>query len=260
MEYIGYLTDIYGENSQEISVISKMIANNEVERFLVAKGYESVYIVANPVDTGMERSQSNILKSQVRLDLSYFASYLLQRCPLRPWINRQATWDYRDGINFCFCALESMPNYCDRPVFTVTHVMCPHPIWVDGQMTYPFDHNGDVPEGSGSYVEQTMFVNKKVEHMIDEILRKSSIPPIIILQSDTGLDFSLGTTAYNILNAYYLPSGDNGMLYPSISPVNTFRMVLDVYFGADYELLPDETYSTTYKQPFKMDAVDFSDE
>jgi hypothetical protein len=41
-----------------------------------------------------------------------------------------------------------------------------------------------------------------------------------------------------ILNAYYLP-GEESRLYPTITPVNTFRIILDAYFGQDYPLLPD---------------------
>jgi len=35
------------------------------------------------------------------------------------------------------------------------------------------------------------------------------------------------------------------ILYPTISPVNTFRIVFNVYFNANYKLLNDETYVAT---------------
>ena len=31
-------------------------------------------------------------------------------------------------------------------------------------------------------------------------------------------------------------------LYPAISPVNSFRLIFNEYFGANYPLLPDQTY------------------
>ena len=47
-----------------------------------------------------------------------------------------------------------------------------------------------------------------------------------------------------ILTAAYLPGGSqDSRLYPSISPVNTFRVVFNRYFGARYPLLPDRPYS-----------------
>lgn len=46
--------------------------------------------------------------------------------------------------------------------------------------------------------------------------------------------------------AYYLPDGGDRLLYPEISPVNSFRVVLNAYFGVDMALLPDETYFTSH--------------
>ena len=47
---------------------------------------------------------------------------------------------------------------------------------------------------------------------------------------------------FNILNAYYLPDIDIGILYPHITPVNSFRVVFNQYFGTDFELLKDKNY------------------
>ena len=52
---------------------------------------------------------------------------------------------------------------------------------------------------------------------------------------------------FGILNAFYLPEVDNDILYPTITPVNTFRVVFNLYFDADFELLPDENYATNYR-------------
>jgi hypothetical protein len=51
----------------------------------------------------------------------------------------------------------------------------------------------------------------------------------------------------SILNAYYLPNGGSQDLYPTISPVNSFRIVLNTYFGTNLELLPSETYFTSHR-------------
>jgi len=45
-----------------------------------------------------------------------------------------------------------------------------------------------------------------------------------------------------ILNAYYLPAVDASVFYDEISPVNTFRLVLNSYFNADLDLLKDRTF------------------
>jgi hypothetical protein len=61
-----------------------------------------------------------------------------------------------------------------------------------------------------------------------------------------------------ILNAIYLPDGDARVLYPSISPVNTFRVVFNQYFGTDLELLPDRSYAFA-SQRYQYDLFDITD-
>lgn len=79
--------------------------------------------------------------------------------------------------------------------------------------------------------------------MIDAILAKSSVPPIIVLQGDHAPQLlTEGYNKHKILNAYYLPDGNVDWLYPTITPVNTFRVILDEYFGEELPLLPDNIY------------------
>jgi hypothetical protein len=64
----------------------------------------------------------------------------------------------------------------------------------------------------------------------------------------------------SILNAYYLPGVDSSQLYDSISPVNTFRLIFNTYFGEDYELLDDRTYYSPYWQPYDFyDVTEIKD-
>lgn len=55
---------------------------------------------------------------------------------------------------------------------------------------------------------------------------------------------------FSMLNAYYLPNGDGVQLYDSITPVNTFRVLFNYYFGTELELLEDESYFSTYDRPY----------
>jgi len=105
-------------------------------------------------------------------------------------------------------------------------------------------------ENKEAYLDQLIFVNKKVEAVVDEILSKSNIAPIIILQGDHGpvITEPLGMPNselinFNILNAYFLPQNGNRLLYESITPVNSFRIVFNLYFGTNYDLLEDKSYS-----------------
>jgi hypothetical protein len=49
--------------------------------------------------------------------------------------------------------------------------------------------------------------------------------------------------------AYYLPGSGKSKLYPSMTPVNSFRLIFDEYFGANYPLLQDKTYTTDNDTP-----------
>jgi hypothetical protein len=79
---------------------------------------------------------------------------------------------------------------------------------------------------------------------------------VILLQGDHGATIEYKEQGIDpaqrlgILNAYYLPSNsleaENGeqpaeLLYPGISPVNSFRLIFDSYFNGDYGLLDDRS-------------------
>ena len=45
-----------------------------------------------------------------------------------------------------------------------------------------------------------------------------------------------------ILNAYHLPEGGNQGLYENITPVNSFRIIFNNYFGGSFALLEDQSF------------------
>jgi hypothetical protein len=107
--------------------------------------------------------------------------------------------------------------------------------------------------------------------LIDKILSESDVEPIIIIQGDHGTAsrFNFPTGGFDahptwemfkerlgILNVYHLPGGGNKYLYDSISPVNTFRLIFNFYFGQHYELLNDESYYSIYEHPYRLLSED----
>ena len=113
------------------------------------------------------------------------------------------------------------------------------------------------------YRRQVQFVTKRIQRTIDDILAQSSEPPIIILQSDHGPaprplgEFGNLVERMGILHASHLPDGGNAFLYPKITPVNTFRIILKHYFHADLPLLEDKSFYSPYDRPFRF--VDVTD-
>ncbi len=57
------------------------------------------------------------------------------------------------------------------------------------------------------------------------------------------------------LNAYYFPDGGSPQVYDSVSPVNTFRIIFNRYFGADLPLLPDRHYYSNIVKPFELTPI-----
>lgn len=168
---------------------------------------------------------------------------------------------FRNHTDYQFQKLPEIARM-KQPTFTFVHIVCPHQPFV-------YDANGNLPDHTwpphgvseaahyrASYPPQVQYVNKRVREMVDKILAHSSVPPIIIIQGDHGFQpsadpdysetkqgrLSASRIRRAILNAYYLPDGGNKLLYPSISPVNSFRVVFNRYFGGNYKLLEDRTY------------------
>ena len=137
-----------------------------------------------------------------------------------------------------------------KPTFVFAHLDHTHPPFV-------FKENGDLVERPGlyfypryikQYLDQVKFANKQLATLIKKLLSESETPPIIFIQSDHGTGFQIfgidNKSSYlrertSILNAQYLPGGGKKLLYPNVSPVNTFRIIFNYYFGADYPLLKD---------------------
>lgn len=133
-----------------------------------------------------------------------------------------------------------------NPTFTFAHILIPHP-------PYIFDEDGTVLDDTGyysgengtgindfynldGYTRQVKFISQQILEISEGILADSDNPPIIVIQGDHGWK---GDNRQKILNFYYFSDQDYEALYPSITPVNTFRLIFSQYFGMDFELVED---------------------
>jgi hypothetical protein len=94
-------------------------------------------------------------------------------------------------------------------------------------------------DGQEGLPVQLDYLNPQIIEIVKNIIDHSDTDPIIILEGDHGFA-NLQRTS--ILHALYLPDDGKTNLYPSISLVNTFRVIFNTYFGAHFPLLEDQSY------------------
>lgn len=135
--------------------------------------------------------------------------------------------------------------------FLYAHLLTTHP---DFAFTLNGEQRAYAEETKAVYAEQVLYTNQRILKIVEAILAQSATPPVIILQGDHGYGYGgRGVEQFKILNAYYLPETGKDKLYPEITPVNTFRLILSEYFGMDYPFLPDrsiwihEKFATGYE-------------
>jgi hypothetical protein len=150
-------------------------------------------------------------------------------------------------ILFQLDQLEEVPQI-QGPKFVFAHILAPHAreayFNAEGEFAYS--------RSDAALNEEFQYLNQRTLQIVQTILAESENPPVIIIQGDHGLDSEVRMA---ILNAYYLPGDGAKMLYPTITPVNSFRVVFNAYFGEDFTLLPDVSLYSLYDNMFNFSEV-----
>jgi hypothetical protein len=148
-----------------------------------------------------------------------------------------------------FDMLEKVPTLPGRK-FVYAHLFDTHqPLVFNADGTIRTDEKQD----NFAYRDAVIYTNKRLIEVVKSILSQSNPAPIIIIQGDHSYTWSKNRN--RILNAYYLPDGGNAKVYPSITPVNTFRLVFDQYFGGNYGFVPDQSYFSKDDFPYAFEKV-----
>jgi hypothetical protein len=106
------------------------------------------------------------------------------------------------------------------------------------------------------YPGQAAFIGKQILAVVDSLLQNSEVPPIIVIQGDHGAPTLNKKERMRNLNAYYLPGIDaEEVLYPSITPVDTFRVILNSYFGQHLPMLEDQSYYSNYGNSARFELI-----
>ncbi len=225
--------------------------------------FADIFISFRPSGVSVVTNKENISSSIDPIVQRIFLRELIRTTALRPMLQSYFLSDDESTYSWWspYRALEmfdvlSNPIEVDGPKFVFAHISKPkRPATFDRYGNYVLgtlvqhqfsdSHDPSVPD---AYAGQLIFTNALALRMVDAILQNhTDAPPIIVIAGDHGPRFS-GRPWHHILAAFHLPSGGDRGLYPSISSVNHFRYVLDVYFDLDIELLEDRTldYKVTH--------------
>lgn len=226
------------------------MADNSVAAYLKSAGYTYIYsgVWFDQEETGADLYYNFYESSSGDTVVREFSRTLWNTTMARPFYDH-LTGDayachYRSSVADQLQSLIAMPAI-EGPKFVFAHVICPHAPFLfgpNGEYVSPADfYNFQDKE---FYLGQYRYISQEIQTVITTLIEESESEPVIILQSDHGLrehpGLEIGDSEWQkILNAYYLPGNGSQDLYDSVSPVNTFRLILNHYFGTDYALLDD---------------------
>ena len=271
MEYLDGVAAAAGTDSSDYHPLFRLVDDNSVARFLKGQGYRYVHIGSwwDPTE------KSSIADVNYGISApSDFATTLLDttilpeivvrlpRLGIRLPIGLELTGSSAQyhGALLGFQKLEDLATE-PGPKFVFAHILVPHKPYVftaDGRRLTPQEASRHTR--AENFLGQVMYVDGRLEEIARRLLSgPEATRPIVIIQTDEGpnpaaLDDAAASftwTAatqedleikYPVLNALYLPGLTDPGVYPGITTVNTFRLVLSKYFGADLPLLPDRLY------------------
>ncbi len=278
LNYLNNLEEM-GIQTDDRSLLRELIHQSQLRIFLEEKGYKTVAFTTPYDPTNITNADiyfsynTNLVNDLEGLILVTSATRAMGDRVINLFVPMMCE-PLRNGVLNVFQNLRRVPEL-PGPKFVFVHVMSPHPPFVFDAQGNPvqFGHceaqDGNYFWGgrenyAKGYPQQLAYISTLTLEVVDDILAKSTTPPIIIIQGDHGsgmlLDYSsMENTCLReraaILNAYYIPDAKQDLLYPSVTPVNTFRVVLNEAFGLDLPLLDDRTYYSTWDQPYQVTDV-----
>jgi hypothetical protein len=282
LQYLDEITRPLGKNNSDREPFRKLILHNQLFRILKNYGYKIIGFSSGYSFTELRNADSYLLEKVVPNE---FQQEVLNTTLIPYFVDKIMHFNpysvHRDRLFYIFNKIIKIPEN-NTPCFIFAHIISPHPPFIfnaDGServQSRQFSYNDgshfikgkseSQKEYMNKYIAQLQFINYKTKVMIDSLLNKQSgRPSVIILQADHGpashldwesMEKSNVKERFAIFNAYYLADNGNSLLYPTITPVNTFRVILNTYFNTSYPLLKDESYFSAWNSPYNYKKVE----
>ncbi len=254
------------------------IRNNKTFKFLRQRGYKTFAFFSGSSITNLNHAVDEFIETGL-FNLNSFEIQLLNMTPLpylvpafltsktKLFFDLSVIYPYRQHYNRIHNTLYDLPKLAskDSPKFVFAHILAPHPPFVfnqDGVLVSedrPFSFGVTEWKAEG-YVHEVIHLNQLVLKAIEGILSQSKHPPVIIVQGDhgSGVFFSqlrnpdmrteqfiekAMVERFSILNAIYIPNSKGVPFSPDMTPVNTFRVILNQFFHTQLDLLPNKSFT-----------------
>jgi len=277
-DYLSNLLPQEGPQSEDRDSLNNLVNDSRLARLLRGKGYTNIAIMTG--FPAFEFPHADLRLTGPR-SMTLFESTLLDTTPIPPDaipIETQ-TSQRRHVLLSAFSDLDDLAKPTSSPRFIFAHILAPHPPFVfteDGGVLPrkgPFGYwdgsdymqNVSTPSNYRSgYTSQAKYISKRVLEVVRHIVSASSRPPIVIVQGDHGSKLHLDqemlaktdvNECLSNLAALYVPDSIRAKLYPEITPVNFFRIILSDLFHENLPTYPDRSYYSPFPKPYQLTEV-----
>jgi hypothetical protein len=269
MDYLQNVDPSFnGRDNQNRALLWEKLKHSAVRRALESAGYTTVAFATGFDWLEIKDADVYIEPGALDSQLTAFEALFLRTTFLRGIedaglidLSQDEAQQYRERTLIALNSADQLLKI-PGPKFVYMHIVSPHPPFVfgpngeelDAQSYLNADQKYTPSAYMSGYVLQSEFLTPRVVDLVTRLIRESPTPPIIVIQGDHAPWMQAKSRAFEILNAYYLPDHADAV-YPGISPVNTFRVILSTYLGADYPLLEDVSYYSPVPYLFDFSLV-----
>lgn len=264
-DYLDVLSDRFVPGSDDRTGLDALIHHGAVRESLEKAGYQTIAFATGFLATELRDADYFLSPERSRGQLNEF-EFLLMETTLarllqdgnRFGMQSAGSELFRERTLFALDQLDEL-SYIKGPKFVFLHLIVPHPPYVFGPAGGPVEPaevgTTKTQEGASHYRDQVIYINSRMMELIPQIIENSATPPIIVIQGDHGPTVaSSPRSRMSNLNVYFLP-GVEASVHPTITPVNTFRLIFNEYFGQNLELLDDVSLYSDYTDPFNFRVI-----
>lgn len=262
------LINIPDPESNDVGPFYDQVRDNAAAKFLKQNGYRFIHFESTWGATQINPYADETIQCHDGIFQNEFHRTLAEMTWLR--ILRSSA-----NADLASCHLSNLKILADMgkrtgPKFVFAHFIPPH-------HPYLFDKNGNVLrnavlsdqfeyqkklwEEKTAYLEQLEYMSKRMTSVIENIIRNSEQAPVIILASDHGPNIAQGLSREEHIQVRlanfmsYLTPGYSNVIPTTSSSVNIFRYIFNHYFKADLPILPEKSYFSPFRYPFRFEEI-----